>query len=203
MSSDEPQLSRVRATFAAALADRLADGDAIELLAKHWLLVYQWNERTNLTAISATEEAALLHYRDSLELLQVLVPGDVVDIGSGGGFPGVPIAVACRDRKVTLLEPRRKRCSFLRTVRAELGLTNIDVLEGRVEQLPTDWRGVANAVTRATFSDAARLADCAKWLSPGGRVVAMRSAADADGNAELHRYVLGGVERCLEIHGGP
>ena len=154
-----------------ALADLLVSKEQIDLLAKHWALVQAWNERVNLTAITSDRDAAYLHYRDCLELLPFLVKGAVLDIGSGAGFPGIPLAIVSGAR-VTLMEPRRKRATFLRDVRAQLGLENVEVHEARALDMP--FARFENVVTRATFSDAGALKQCGTWVAPGGRLIAMR-----------------------------
>jgi len=67
-----------------------------EQLAAHWQLVKQWNDKTNLTAITNESDAAWLHYRDCLELLAVVGPGSIADMGSGAGYPGLPLAICGR-----------------------------------------------------------------------------------------------------------
>lgn len=161
-------------SFELALADALADLDVeasqAATLASHWSLVRKWTERSNLTNITNAREAAWLHYRDSLELVALLLPGDLLDIGSGAGFPGVPLAVM--GFEVTMMEPRRKRASFLRTSRSRLHLS-FNVLEARSTDRPEHQ--FVNVVTRATFSDDSRLRDCLEWVRPGGQLLAMRA----------------------------
>ena len=117
----------------AALADLETISNAqINLMAAHWELLCQWNLRSNLTTILDPNEAAHLHYRDSLEVLPFLSPGSVADIGSGAGFPGVPIAIV-GDYPVTLVEPRRKRgLSKLRLSRSH----NARSTQRRLQQFP-------------------------------------------------------------------
>ena len=142
-------------------------------IAGHWELVLAWNAKINLTAITDPKEAAWLHYRDSLEVLPFLEQGPIADIGSGAGFPGLPLAIVS-GRPTTLVEPRRKRVSFLRTAIATLGLSNTTVLEARSTDAPPT--GYANVVTRATFGDEGSLRSCADWVAPGGQLIALRSA---------------------------
>ena len=173
------------------------DDAQLEQLAGHWALVKEWNRRMNLTAIMSDSRAASLHYRDSLELLKVVGAGRVVDLGSGAGFPGVPLAIARPAQHIVLVEPRRKRASFLRTVKNRLQLSQVEVLEARSEHAPPqlfDW-----AVTRATFSDRDDLLACLQWLRPGGQLVAMRAAADASHQStQRHRYEVDKSSRILE-----
>ena len=191
----------IRAALETALADlpQGADPRVLDLLSEHWELVRAWNLRVNLTSIEDEVDAAWLHYRDSLEALRVLVPGDITDLGSGGGYPGIPLAIAEPRRQVTLVEPRRKRVSFLVTAVARLGLDNVKVLEARSVDAPRELS--ANVVTRATFSDVRDLRACEKWLTPGGRLIAFRSDRSGDVGARAHLYRLRDETRVLEIWG--
>ena len=173
------------------------DARVLDLLARHWALVAHWNQRTNLTAIVDPAEAAWLHYRDCLESLKVLPQGALVDVGSGAGFPGLPIAIVEPTRPITLLEPRRKRASFLQVAVAELGLVNVNVLQCRMEKPPDHPYDAA--ITRATFSDPADLERCLTWVKLGGTLVAMRTGAPNPGAAGVHTYELRGEPRHLEI----
>ena len=176
------------------------DPRATGLMAAHWELVVAWNERVNLTSIDDELEAAWVHYRDSLEALELLVPGDIVDLGSGAGYPGIPLAIAEPSRRVTLVEPRRKRASFLETAASRLGLSNVTVLETRSETSPREL--AANVVTRATFSAVNDLLVCRKWVASGGQLLAYRSEPSGDPGAKLHRYALNGESRVIEIWQG-
>lgn len=182
-----------------ALADysALFDAKAIEVLQAHWRMVERWGDRLNLTTMSDAETVAWRHYRDSLQPLRVLGPGPWLDVGSGAGFPGIPLAIARPDIHVTLMEPRRKRVSFLRSVVAELGLPNVAVLEGRsTDTGKTTFRGV---VTRATFSQHEDLRSLLEWCVEGGVVVALRADASGGSGSRLYSYELQGQRRVMEV----
>jgi 16S rRNA (guanine527-N7)-methyltransferase len=170
---------------------------ALLLMDEHWQLVKRWNERVNLTAVTDDTDAAYNHYRDSLEGLRILPPGPIVDIGSGAGFPGVPLAIVDHDRAVTLVEPRRKRASFLEAAVARLGLTNLKVVNASSSDLPET--PFAAAVTRATFSAAEELNECLAWLVPGGPLIAYRSEPTGNNGTQLHPYEVRGRPRVLEV----
>ena len=109
------------------------DDDKIELMYRHWQLMLKWNARTNLTAIRKDSEALLKHYADSVVMVNILPPsGSVLDVGSGGGFPGIPLSIVRPDLTWRLLEPRQKRVSFLKATVARLGLKNVEVIRGTV-----------------------------------------------------------------------
>ena len=166
----------------------------------HWMLIKQWNKRTNLTSLKGDVEAAWLHYRDSLEVVAHLPPlGTLADMGSGAGFPGIPLAIACPQRNFHLVEPRSKRASFLRFVVGRLQLPNITILRARSTDVPPQlYTGI---LSRATFSKEDSLLECLSWLTPSGVLIAFRSG-DAPHLSFVKRtisYKLGIHERRLDF----
>lgn len=129
-------LSRTLAARGIAL-----DATPVDRFERYGSLLREWNERVNLTAILAPEDIVTKHFLDSLTLLiaRPLPPGArVVDVGTGAGFPGLPIAIARRDCRVTLVESVAKKIRFLEAVVAALGLTNVRVAHARAEELAHD-----------------------------------------------------------------
>ena len=196
-----PDLSSVKEAITTACADLkgLISPATIDTLAQHWLLVMQWNERSNLTAIQNTAEAAWLHYRDSLEALNCLSDPklSLVDFGSGAGFPGMVLAAARPDWACALVEPRRKRASFLQASAARLGLKNVRVILGSSEMVPDQEYDVA--VTRATFSRDEDLQVCMRWLRPEGRFLLYRGPErEFQNSTQIHPYTLQDAKRVIE-----
>jgi 16S rRNA (guanine527-N7)-methyltransferase len=106
-------------------------------------LLIRWNARTNLTAIRQPEEMVRRHFGESLFAANHLgepPPDTLLDLGSGAGFPGLPIALAHPEIAVTLAESQNKKASFLREVVRTLALKNVEVWAGRAEALPADRR---------------------------------------------------------------
>ena len=167
------------------------DHQKLDKMYQHWQLMLTWNTRTNLTAIKTDGEALLKHYADSIVMTEILPEnGRVLDVGSGGGFPGIPLAIVRNDLDWVLLEPRQKRVSFLRATIARLGLKNVEVVAGRSDESPSQECDLA--VTRATFSDVATARSVLDWLKPGGALFALRSLdAEPWENAEAKTYRFG------------
>jgi len=122
-----------------------------------------------LTSIRERDEARRVHVDESLAALDVMgrFEGPIVDVGSGGGAPGIPLAVVLPDREVTLLEANGRKCAFLREVAREF--PNVTVVQGRAEELETDRFGVAVAKALAPPPVAAEW--CLPLVAPGGAAV--------------------------------
>jgi 16S rRNA (guanine527-N7)-methyltransferase len=106
-------------------------------LAEFLSLLSRWARVHNLTAVTEPEEMIQRHLVESLALRSFLRGARIADVGSGGGLPGIPLAIAEREREFTLIESRGKRAEFLRHVSGVLGLTNVVVQHARVEDLPS------------------------------------------------------------------
>ncbi len=136
-------------------------------------LLYKWNRAYNLTAIRDEREAISLQLLDSLSILPFIGEGPLLDIGSGGGLPGIPIAI-CRPRQpITLLDSNGKKTRFLNQVRLELGLENVQVVNERIEA----WRPGTppEIITSRAFASLAQILDwCRHLLTPETRLVAMK-----------------------------
>jgi 16S rRNA (guanine527-N7)-methyltransferase len=140
----------------------------LELLAK-------WNKTYNLTAIRDPLKMVSHHVLDSLAVLSHLPPGPLADIGSGGGLPGIPLAIAEPARAVTLNDANQKKATFLRQAVIELKLANADVHAGRVEAW-TPVRPFACVIARG-FAELWQLINsCRHLLRADGMLAAMKGA---------------------------
>jgi 16S rRNA (guanine527-N7)-methyltransferase len=140
-----------------------------------------------LTALSGDEARAVL-LEDSLRGVELVrsTEGPVVDVGSGGGAPGIPLAVSLPERDVVLLEAERRKCTFLE----EWAPPNARVVWGRAEEQPTDWAGAAVAKALAHPPTAAEW--CLPLVRPGGLVVLwVGPSAEPDRVARVAEKVAG------------
>ena len=134
-------------------------------------LLVKWNQKINLTSEKTPKEILEQHIFDSLQYAQALSPKDVItDIGSGAGFPGMPLKIIYPDLKITLIESQRKRCSFLEAAILQLGLEGIRVINERAEKiLPS---GLVEAVIFRAVSDINNCLEiAAPFLKIGGEVI--------------------------------
>ena len=144
-----------------------------------------------LTSVRDRTEARRVHLDDSLAAVDVVrrFSGPIVDVGSGGGAPGIPLAVALPDREVTLLEANGRKCAFLREIAREL--PNVTVVHGRAEEQEPDRFGVAVAKALAQPSVAAEW--CLPLVAPGGAAVLfVGPSADADAVTRVSSRLGGG-----------
>ena len=151
-----------------------------ERLANHLRLVEKWNRVHNLTAVRETNQMVVLHVLDSLSLLpHVGSSATLLDVGSGPGFPGLPLAIARPALKVTLLDSSRKKCTFLEQARTELRLDNLEIVCERVEQ----WKAPRpfDMVVSRAFAELSDFVLQARHLvGPGGRLLAMKGVYPFD-----------------------
>ena len=148
--------------------------EAIARLAAYLELVEKWNRVHNLTAVREPSQMVALHLLDSLSILPHLAnAATLLDVGTGAGLPGIPLAVAKPSMAVTLLDSSHKKCAFLQQAKTELGLANAEVVCDRVE----NWKPAQryDVVVSRAFSDLADFVEQAKHLvAPGGRLMAMK-----------------------------
>jgi 16S rRNA (guanine527-N7)-methyltransferase len=129
-------------------------------------LLLKWNKVYNLTGVRGADEIVDRHCVESFALRSLLKGTHVADVGSGGGLPGVPLAIVEPERRFTLIESRAKRVRFLRHVVAELGLKNTEVAHGRAEDLRVA-RPFDTVLARAVAPPAELLDICRHLTAPG------------------------------------
>lgn len=156
---------------------------AVQLL-DYLQLMRHWNRVVNLTAIREPAAMVTRHVLDSLAVVPYLPAGALIDVGSGAGLPGIPVAVAAPARAVTLLDRAHKRTYFLTEVAARLALTNVTVVTARAEDHRPPQRFAA-VVTRAFASLGDIALATAHLLADGGVIIALKGALPAEELAQL------------------
>ena len=150
----------------------------MDSFALYLALLQKWNKPYNLTAITDPKEIQIKHFEDSLSLVSCLPePCRLLDVGTGGGFPGIPIKIARPDIEVVLLDSSRKKIAFCQHVIRELKLQKIEAIQGRVEtpDLIIEKFGLFDVVvTRATFSISDFLGRAGEYLTLEGRIIMMK-----------------------------
>lgn len=159
---------------AAQLTVPLSEAQGDRLLAYIDLLV-KWNKVYNLTAVRDVDAMLTHHILDSLAVVPHIPPGPLLDVGSGPGIPGVPIAIAEPERLVSMLDSNTKKAAFVRQAAGALSLANVSVYSLRVEQWTPDER-FAVVISRA-FTELRLFAQwCGHLIGAGGVLAAMKGA---------------------------
>ncbi len=154
-----------------------------------WLLKYlglllKWNKVYNLTAIRDEPSALAKHILDSLAVLPFLPKGSVADVGSGGGLPGIPLAICSPEHDVTLIESNQKKSAFQKQAKVELGLNNLSVVCARVEgSIPGQPFDVV--ISRAFSSISNFVLSSGHLCREGGKLFAMKGVYPEDELADL------------------
>jgi 16S rRNA (guanine527-N7)-methyltransferase len=142
----------------------------------------RWNRVHNLTSVEGEQASIDLHLIDSIAILPIMreflptTQVQIADLGSGGGLPAIPIAIAEPNWRISLIEAVRKKTAFLQNVKGKLGLSNASIYSDRVEQVAIQEPGKYDAVISRAFTSLDRFLDLAEpFLKPGGLVFAMKA----------------------------
>jgi 16S rRNA (guanine527-N7)-methyltransferase len=182
---------------AAAIGVRLGPAE-LDLFAAYHREILFWNRRINLVSERSSQEIVIRHFLDSLTPASFLErpEGALIDLGSGGGFPGIPLRIARSDLQVSLVEASRKKSSFLSHLTRTLRLGGVQVVRARVEEL-TAGEALAGRfdalVSRAAFKLPDLVRTASFFLKPGGQLLAMKGP---DPQKEMEE-----TERILEASG--
>lgn len=206
---DAAQRRRLEAGLA-AIGLTLAPAQ-IDTLFAYLTLLRKWNSVYNLTAIRHPDEMLTHHLLDSLTAVPALAEaaratdaaeparGRVLDVGSGGGMPGLPLAIACPDVSVLMVDIVQKKTAFLTQCRAQLGLSNAAAHWGPVEKLE-DASGYAVITSRAFAELTDFVSLSGQLLAPGGKLIAMKGIYP---QAEIDRMEAAGLMATWQVEAVP
>ena len=155
------------------IADAREKAEKLEIYAQRLI---QYNEKVNLTAITKPEEIATKHFLDCAACAYLIPEGAYcADIGTGAGFPGLPLRIAEPSLELTLLDSLNKRVDFLRETCAKLGFEDVTCIHARAEETPAELRGAYDiAVSRAVARLNTLCELCLPFLKVGGVFIAMK-----------------------------
>ncbi len=165
----------------------------LEQLVQYVLLLDKWNSAYNLTSVRDPNEMLVKHIMDSLVVAPYLHGNRIIDVGTGPGLPGIPLAICCPDKAFTLLDSLGKRIRFLNQVKLQLGLKNIQPVQSRVEDHQAEYDTV---ISRAFASLSDMLHWCQHLPAATGQFLAMKGALAQEEIAALPDFVkvVGNVE---------
>lgn len=155
--------------------------EQIEQFRSYYELLTEWNKKINLTAITGYEDVVRKHFIDSImisSLLDLNKDIRIIDVGTGAGFPGIPIKILNPDCRIVLLDSLNKRVRFLETVVDELGLDNVECIHGRAEDVSREKKYRASfdlSVSRAVAKLSTLCEYCIPFLKKGGMFVSYKS----------------------------
>ena len=182
--------------------------EQIKQFAQYQELLLQWNEKMNLTAIVEPKEIAIKHFADSLSIANVvpLQEGSrVIDVGTGAGFPGIPVKIGFPNVEMTLLDSLQKRIGFLEEVVENLGLTGVDCVHSRAEdggKNPMYREQFDYCISRAVANLAVLSEYCLPFVAVGGLFLSLKGPDTENERlaAEKAITVLGGkIEKVYPI----
>ncbi len=159
-------------------------GSQMDEFYRYYELLTEWNKVMNLTAITELHEVVTKHFLDSLSLVKAVSAGEleearILDLGTGAGFPGIPLKIAFPDMKVTLLDSLNKRIRFLQQVVSELNLSEVEAVHGRAEDYGRQREFRENydfCVSRAVANFSTLAEYCLPFVRKGGYFISYKSS---------------------------
>ena len=178
--------------------------EQIEKFYMYMNLLLEWNEKINLTAIVKPEEIILKHFIDSIAISKYIEQNaKIVDVGTGAGFPGIPLKIIRNDLEIVLLDSLNKRINFLNEVIAKLQLTKISAIHGRVEEFAKNKK-YRETFDYATSRAVANLSTLSEYLIPlvklNGSCICMKGSDISEelNNSKNAVFVLGGEIQLID-----
>ena len=150
--------------------------EVVEKLEQYLALITKWNKVTNLTSIDNPEQMVVIHLLDSLSIQPYLSGHRILDVGSGAGLPGIPLALINKDKDFILLDSNGKKTRFMVQAAIELEIRNIEVVHSRAQDFQGEFDHV---VCRAFAGTDDFVKTCSHLLAPGGTLLAMKGPAES------------------------
>lgn len=177
-----------------------------QILEKYMKGILEWNDKVNLTAITLEDEFVQKHYIDSMlccESKEFLQAESVIDVGTGGGFPGIPLAVCFPEKKFTLMDSLAKRIKIVKELCLELGINNVVAVHGRAEELARhkDMREAFDVCVSRAVANMSTLSEyCLPFVKKGGTFIAYKGpdCSQEIDDAAKAIDVLGGIMDRIE-----
>lgn len=174
----------------------------IQQFLRYYELLVEWNSLMNLTAITDFHDVCIKHFADSLSLVRAIdcmAPMHVIDVGTGAGFPGIPLKICFPNMNIVLLDSLGKRVKFLNEVIAQLGLTGIEAIHGRAEDYakPDSLRESFDLCVSRAVANLSTLSEyCLPYVKVGGHFISYKSEkiAEESQTAQHAITLLGGRE---------
>ena len=167
------------------------ENSQIECFFKYMNILLEWNEKINLTAITEQNDIILKHFIDSLTILKYFENNKkVIDVGTGAGFPGIPISIMRKDLNFTLLDSLNKRILFLNEVVNTLKLDNVKNVHGRAEEFAKNHREIYDYATSRAVANVSTLTEyLLPFVKIGGKCICMKGP-DADNEIENAKFAI-------------
>ncbi|HWQ79116.1 MAG TPA: 16S rRNA (guanine(527)-N(7))-methyltransferase RsmG, partial [Anaerovoracaceae bacterium] len=176
------------------------DEETMSKFQRYMELILEWNEKVNLTSITEKDEFIIKHYMDSVSVCgssQMKAAQRIIDVGTGAGFPGIPLAILFPEKRFLLMDSLNKRIRIIAELAREIGLKNVEFRHGRAEELANDRNCRERfdlCVSRAVAHLAVLSEYCLPFVSVGGWFAAYKTEAAEE---ELH-----GSQHAIELLGG-
>ena len=149
--------------------------EAVDKCCEHLFLLKRWSQAFNLSGIKDLNDMVVKHVLDSVSIVPFLKGEKIIDVGSGAGFPGIPIAILLPNISFSLLDSNGKKIRFLTEIKSQLQLNNVTIVNDRVEKhVPVSPYDMV--VCRAFSSLEKIVLNCSRLVAPNGRVLAMKAA---------------------------